>query len=121
MTASYSASLLEVRNPNLSAYLMSIPSGEVRIRPAPLPCVFEAPSIESFQMERSVVVWASLVGSTDVNSMMKLAKTCPFIAVFSLYLMSNLLSSMDHFISLPEVSGLCNTRFIGYSVGTSMV
>ena len=35
MTASYSASLLEVRNQNLSAYLMSIPSGEVRIRPAP--------------------------------------------------------------------------------------
>ena len=41
MTASYSASLLEVWNPNLSAYLMSIPSGEVRMRPAPLPCVFD--------------------------------------------------------------------------------
>ena len=48
MTASYSASLLEVRKPNLSAYSMSVPSGEVRIRPAPLPCAFEAPSIESF-------------------------------------------------------------------------
>ena len=56
MTASYSASLLEVRNPNLSAYSMSIPSGEVRIRPTPLPWALEAPSIESFQMERSVVV-----------------------------------------------------------------
>ena len=56
MTASYSASLLEVRNPNLSVYSMSIPSGEVRIRPAPLPCAFEAPSTESFQMVRSVVV-----------------------------------------------------------------
>ena len=44
MTASYSASLLEAWNPNLSAYSMSIPSGEVRIRPAPLPCAFEAPS-----------------------------------------------------------------------------
>ena len=50
MTASYSTSLLEAWNPNLSAYSMSIPSGEVRIRPAPLPCAFEAPSTESFQM-----------------------------------------------------------------------
>ena len=46
MTASYSASLLEAWNPNLNAYSMSIPSGEVRIRPAPLPCAFEAPSTE---------------------------------------------------------------------------
>ena len=53
--------------------------------------------------------------------MTKLAKTCPFIAVFDLYLMSNSLSSMAHVISLPELSGLCNTCFIGYSVGTSMV
>ena len=71
MTASYSASLLEVWNPNLSAYSMSIPSGEVRIRPAPLPCAFEALSTESFQMARSVVVWASLMGSADINSMTK--------------------------------------------------
>ena len=56
MTASYSASLLEAWNPNLSAYSMSIPSEEVRIRPAPLPCAFEAPSTESFQMGRSVIV-----------------------------------------------------------------
>ena len=57
MTASYSASLLEVRNPNLSAYSMSIPSGEVRIRHTPLPCAFETPSTESFQAEKSIVVW----------------------------------------------------------------
>ena len=56
MTASYSALLLEVRNPNLSAYSMSIPSGEVKIRPAPLPCAFDAPSTESFQMEGLVSV-----------------------------------------------------------------
>ena len=37
MMASYSASLLEAWNPNLSAYLMSIHSGEVRTRPASLP------------------------------------------------------------------------------------
>ena len=56
MSASYSASLLEAWNPNLSAYSMSIPSGEVKIRPASLPYAFEAPSTESFQMGRSVIV-----------------------------------------------------------------
>ena len=100
---------------------MSIPSGEVRIKPALLPYAFVAPSTKRFQMGRSVGAWVFSVGSAEVNSMKKSAKTCPFIAVFGLYLMSNLLSSMAHFISIPEVSGLCNTCFIGYSVGTSMV
>ena len=54
MTASYSASLLEAWNLNLSTYSISIPSGEFRIRPAPLPYAFVAPSTESFQMGRSV-------------------------------------------------------------------
>ena len=56
MTNSYSASLLEAWNPNMSAYSMSIPYGEARIRLAPLPCAFMAPSIESFQMGGSVSV-----------------------------------------------------------------
>ena len=56
MTASYSTSLLEDWNLNLSAYSMSIPSREFRIRPASLPCAFVAPSTESFQMGRSVGV-----------------------------------------------------------------
>ena len=54
MTASYSVSLLEAWNPNLSTYSMSIPSGEVRIKPAPLPYAFVAPSTESFQIGSSV-------------------------------------------------------------------
>ena len=49
--------------------------------------------------------------------MTKSAKIYPFIAVFGLYLMSNSLNSMAHFISLPEVSGLCRTCFIGYFLG----
>ena len=49
--------------------------------------------------------------------MMKSAKTCPFITVLGLYLMSNSLSSMAHFTSLPMVSGLCNIFFIGCYVG----
>ena len=44
MTASYSASLLEAWNSNLSAYSISIPSEEVRIKPAPIPYAFVAPS-----------------------------------------------------------------------------
>ena len=56
MTASYSASLLEAWNLNLSAYSISIPSGEVRIRPAPLPYAFVVPSTKSFQMGRSADV-----------------------------------------------------------------
>ena len=54
MTTSYSTSLLEAWNLNLSAYSISIPSGEVRIRLASLLCAFVAPSTESFQMGRSV-------------------------------------------------------------------
>ena len=121
MTASYSASLLEAWNPNLSAYSISIPSREVRISPAPLPLAFAAPSTESLQMGMSVVVWVFSAGSAEVNYMMNSAKTCPFIAVFGLYLLSNSLSSIAHFISLPKVSGLCSTCFIWYYVGISMV
>ena len=62
-----------------------------------------------------------LVGSVEVNSIMKSAKTCPLIAVLGLYLMSNSLSSMAHFTSLHEVSGLCNICYIGCTVGISMV
>ena len=121
MTTSYSASLLEAWNSNLSAYSISIPSGEVRISPALLPCAFVAPSTESLYMGRSVGFLAFSADSTEVNSMTKSAETYPFITVFGLYLMSNSLSSMAHFISLPEVSSLCSTCFIGYYVGTSMV
>ena len=56
MTASYSASLLEVRNLNLNTYSKSIPFGEVKIRLAPLPYAFVVPSTKSFQMGRSIGV-----------------------------------------------------------------
>ena len=56
MMASYLASLLEAWNSNLSAYSISIPSGEVGISPAQLPCAFMDPSTESLQMGRSVDV-----------------------------------------------------------------
>ena len=73
MTTSYSASLLEARNTNLSVYSMSIPSREVKIIPAPLPYAFVAPSTKSFQMGRSVGVLAFSAGSAEMNSMTKSA------------------------------------------------
>ena len=69
----------------------------------------------------SVANWAVSVGSIEVNSMMKSANTCPLIVVLGLYLMSNSLSSMGHFTSLLEASGLCSICFIGCSGGISMV
>ena len=86
MTASYSASLLEAWNPNLSAYSMYIPSGKVRIKLAPLPYAFEAPSTESFHMGRSSLDWAGSASSTGANSMTKSARICPFMAVLALCL-----------------------------------
>ena len=56
-----------------------------------------------------------------VNSMMKSAKTRPLTAVLGLYMMLNSVSPMTHFISLPEVSGLCNIYFIGCYVGISIM
>ena len=72
-------------------------------------------------MGRSGANWVAFVDCDGVNSMMKSAKIYHFTAVLSLYLMSNSLSSIAHFISLPEVSGLYSIYFIGYSVGTSTV
>ena len=72
-------------------------------------------------MGRSNASWVVLVGSVEVNSMMKSTKTFPLIVVLGLYLMSNSLNSMAHFTSLPEVSGLCNIFFIRCYVGISMV
>ena len=121
MTASYSALLLKAWKPNLRAYSTSISSGEVRIRPALLPWALVAPSMDNLHMGRSGVNWVAYVDSAGVNSIMKSAKICPFTTVLDLYLMSNSLSSIAHFIGLPEVSGLCNICFIGYSIGTSTV
>ena len=89
MTASYSASLLEAWKPNLRAYSVSIPSGEVRISPAPLPWALAAPSTDNLQMGRSGASWVASVDCAGVNSMMKSAKICPFTAILGLYPMSN--------------------------------
>ena len=108
MTASYSASLLEAWKPNLRAYSTYIPSREVRIRLALLPWALAAPSTDNLQMGRSGVSWVASVDSIGVNSMMKSARICSFTAVLGLYLMSNSLISIAHFINLPEVSSLCS-------------
>ena len=92
----------------MSAYSTSIPFGEVRIKPAPLPWSLVAPSTENLQMGRLDASWAVSVGFVEVNSMMKSANTYPLIDVLGLYLMLNSLSSMTHFTSLHKVSVLCS-------------
>ena len=74
--------------------------------------------MDNLHMGRSGVNWVASAGSVGVNSMMKSAKIYPFIVVLDLYLMSNSLNSIAHFISLPEVSGLCSICLIGYSLRT---
>ena len=101
----------------MRAYSTSILSGEVRIKPAPLPWALAASSTDNLYRGRSDASWVVSMGSIEVNSMMKSAKICPLIAVLGLCLMSNSLSSMAHFTSLLEVFGLCNICFIGCSVG----
>ena len=105
MTASYSASLLEARKTNLRAYSVSIPSAEVKISLAPLPWALAAPSTDNFQMGRLGASWVASVVCSGVNSMMKSTKICHFTTALGLYLMSNSLSFIAHFNSLPEVSG----------------
>ena len=68
-------------------------------------------------MGRSGVAHISSASSVGVNSMTKSAKTFPFIALFGLYLMSNLINSKAHFINLLEVSGLCSTCLSGIPLG----
>ena len=77
--------------------------------------------MDNLQIGRSDESWAVSVDSVEVNSMMKSANTCPLVAVLGLYLISNSLSSIAHFNSLPEVSGLCSICFIECSIGSSMV
>ena len=101
--------------------LSSIPSEEVRIKPTPLLWALPTSSTDNLQRGRSDASWAISVGSAEVNSMMKSAKIFPLIVVLGLYLMSNSLSSMAHFTSLPEVSGLCNICFINCYIGISIV
>ena len=77
--------------------------------------------MDNLQIGRSDESWVVSVGSIKVNSMMKSANTYPLIVVLGLYLMSNSLSSIAHFTSLPEVSDLCSICFIECYVGISMV
>ena len=58
----------------MRAYSISIPFGEIRIRPTPLPWALAALSTNNLQMGRSGASWVASVDSAGVNSMMKSAK-----------------------------------------------
>ena len=82
------------------------------MRLASLPWALAAPSTDNLQMGRSGVSCVVSVDYAGVNSMMKSTKICPFTATLGLYLMSNSLNSIAHFINLLEVSGLCSVCFL---------
>ena len=105
----------------MNAYSTSIPSGEVRIKPAPFPWALAASSTDNLQIGRSDTSWVVSGGYAEVNSMMKSAKICPLIVVLSLYPMSKSLSSKAHFTSLRDISCLFNICFNGCSVGILIV
>lgn len=91
----------------------SIPSGFVRIRPAPDPSTHEDPSVNRIQGSCRSVLVADVGLSLSGFSTIKSAKICPLIAVRGLYEMLYSPSSTLHFCKRPDVSGLEITCLIG--------
>ena len=72
-------------------------------------------------MERSVVVWVSLAGFRLCEFHDEVGQDLPFYCSFWLVFDVELAHLYGPLHQSSGVSGLCNTCFIGYSVGTSMV
>ena len=115
--ASYSASLLVVGKSKRTMHSILSPSGLWSITLAPPACLLEDPSVWMLQCGISSAPWPSL----RVNFVMKLATTCPFIAVRGQYCMSNSLNSNAHNAICPASSGLLIALRIGLSVRTITV
>ncbi|GJW17867.1 hypothetical protein Tco_0025303, partial [Tanacetum coccineum] len=84
--ASYSASLLVASNLNLIAYVNSVPSGLVSIRPASEPSTHDEPSVNNIQGSGSSSLFSMgiSVDSSSGRSTMKSAKICPLTDVLGL-------------------------------------
>ncbi|GJX83442.1 gypsy type transposase [Tanacetum coccineum] len=84
--ASYSASLLVALNLNLRAYVNSIPSGFIIIRPAPEPSMHDDPSMNNTYGSRSSSLSSIIVsrGSSFGRSTMKSTRICPLNDVLGL-------------------------------------
>ena len=118
--ASYWASLLKALNPNLNECSNLIPFGVIMMIPAPAPMALDAPSTNTLHGRFST--WQTIPSSfLGENSVMKSARTWPFIAFRGLYRMSKEPSRVLHLAILPVKSDLFNNDCNGYSVMTNTV
>ncbi|GJU79446.1 zinc finger, C6HC-type containing protein [Tanacetum coccineum] len=113
--ASYSASLLVALNLNLRAWVNSIPSVFMIIKPAPEPSMHGDPFVNNTHGSGSSSL--SSIGVSDTSSSwrstMKSARICPFTDFLGLYWMSCSSNSNLYLSNLPITSGFDNSCFIG--------
>lgn len=122
--ASYSASLFEAVNLNLTTLWNLCPSGDMSMTYAREWWSLDEPSMYNFHAGALIVLGGSTIPGSliegSVNSAMKFTSACPLIAIHGRYCMSNLLSSTAHFKSRPATSGFWSTCQSGWSVWTMM-
>ncbi|GJS44316.1 hypothetical protein Tco_0569359 [Tanacetum coccineum] len=118
-SASYSASLLVVLNPNLNAYVYSFPSGLTTIRPTPEPSELEALSVNSFHaflgsgsFLLTFSFFASLFSGAGVSTR-KSANICPLVEFLTLNSISCSPNSIAHLAMRLDFSGFARICFIG--------
>ena len=114
---SYSTSLFVIGKSRRIMHSILSPSRVWSTTPAPPACLFEDPSIWTLHCTTTSTPWLSM----KVNSAMKSATTCPFIAVRGRYHISNSLSSTAYNTVCPATSGLLMVLLRGLSVKTTIV
>ena len=115
--ASYSASLLVAGKSRQTIHSILSPSGEQSTIPTLPTCLLDNPSIWILHWGCSLAPWPSML----VNSTMKSATTCPFMAIREQYYTSNSLNSIAHSAIRPVDLGLLITRCKGLSIRTTTV
>ena len=114
---SYSASLLFIGNFRQIMHSILSPSRLWSTTSAPPAYLFEDPSVWTLHRRTTFAPWPSM----KVNSAMKSATTCPFIAIRGWYRISNSLSSTTHNAIHPAASRLLMALLEGLSVKTTIV
>jgi hypothetical protein len=103
-------------NCNRAAYLNLISEGDFNIAAAPAPETPQAPSQYTYHDMSMIVPSVYLDGSID--SAMKSAKTCDFMALLSSKSITCSDSSMTHVPILPDESRFLKMLFNGWVVRT---
>ena len=115
--ASYSTSLLVIRNYRQTMHSISSLSGEWSTIPAPSACLLDDSFMWILHGGYSSAPWPSIL----VNFAMKSTTTYPFILVHGQYCTSNSLNSIAHSVIHPMASGLLIALYKGLSVKTIIV